>query len=82
MLILILLTKENKMKTKQFKTNIMCGDCIAKVTPVLNESFGENNWQVDIKNPKKILSISIENTTEAAVNEILKKVGYKAEELN
>jgi len=70
------------MKTQQFKTNIMCGDCIAKVTPALNENFGENNWQVDITNPKKILSITSENATETEVNDVLKKVGYKAEELN
>ena len=70
------------MKAKQYKTNIMCGDCIAKVTPVLNEKFGESNWQVDIKNPKKILSITSENATETEVNDVLKKVGYKAEELN
>ena len=70
------------MKTQQFKTNIMCGDCIAKVTPALNENFGENNWQVDIKNPKKVLSITSENATETEVNDVLKKVGYKVEELN
>lgn len=70
------------MKTQQFKTNIMCGDCIAKVTPALNANFGENNWQVDIKNPKKILSITSENATETEVNDVLKKVGYKAEGLN
>ena len=70
------------MKTQQFKTNIMCGDCIAKVTPALNENFGENNWQVDIKNPKEILSVTSENATETEVNDVLKKIGYKAEELN
>ena len=30
-----------EMKNEQFKTNIMCGSCITKVTPVLNEHFGE-----------------------------------------
>lgn len=69
------------MKTKQFKTNIMCGDCIAKVTPVLNEAFGENNWQVDTKDPKKVLTISAENADEKNVQQALEKVGYKAEEL-
>lgn len=69
------------MKTKQFKTNIMCGSCIAKVTPVLNETFGENNWSVDTKDPKKILTISSENGDENNVKDALGKVGYKAEEL-
>jgi len=69
------------MKTKQFKTNIMCGDCIAKVTPVLNEAFGENNWHLDTKNPNKILSVLSENTDERKVKIVLKKAGYKAEVL-
>ena len=65
----------------QVKTNIMCGSCIAKVTPVLNESFGEDHWEVDIKNQKKILTVSTDEANEADVINALKKVGYKAEEL-
>ena len=69
------------MKTIQLKTNIMCGSCIAKVTPVLNETFGENNWEVDIKNPKKILSVSTVDANENDVIKAVEKAGYKAEEL-
>lgn len=69
------------MQTKKFKTNIMCGSCIAKVTPVLNETFGEKNWEVDITDPKKILTLSSDNADEKDVKETLEKVGYKAEEL-
>ena len=69
------------METKKFKTNIMCGSCIAKVTPVLNETFGESNWQVDIKDPKKILTITSGNADEKGVKAALAKVGYKADEL-
>lgn len=69
------------MKLKKFKTNIMCGDCIAKVTPVLNETFGKNNWEVDIKDPKKILTVSAGNADEKNVKSALEKVGYRAEEL-
>jgi copper chaperone len=70
------------METKQFKTNIMCGSCLAKVTPALNETFGENNWEVDTQHPKKILTVSAGDIN---VNEIIKtlgKAGYKAEEIN
>ncbi|MEO5649686.1 MAG: heavy-metal-associated domain-containing protein [Ginsengibacter sp.] len=69
------------MKTKQFKTNIMCGSCIAKVTPVLNEAFGETNWKVDTQNPKKILTVSTENSVESDLIKALEKLGYKAEEI-
>ncbi len=68
------------MKTIQLKTNIMCGSCIAKVTPVLNEEIGEGNWKVDTQNPKKILTV----LTESNLNDVIKavkKAGYKAEEL-
>lgn len=69
------------MQTKQFKTNIMCGSCIAKVTPILNEMVGENNWKVDTQDPKKILTVNKEDTKENDIMNALQKVGYKAEEL-
>ncbi|MBS1748979.1 MAG: heavy metal transport/detoxification protein [Flavobacterium psychrophilum] len=69
------------MKTVEVKTNIMCGSCIAKVTPVLNETFGEGNWKVDTQNPKKVLTVSAENPTEEEVKKAVEKAGYKAEEL-
>ncbi len=69
------------MKTKQYKTNIMCSSCIAKVTPVLNETFGEKNWEVDIKDPKKILTVSSDSLDERNVKATLEKAGYKAEEV-
>jgi copper chaperone len=69
------------MKNKQFKTNIMCGSCLSKVTPVLNETFGESNWKVDTQDPKKILTVSAEDANETDVIEAVEKAGYKAEEL-
>ena len=69
------------MKTIEVKTNIMCGSCIAKVTPVLNETFGQDNWKVDTQNPKKILTVSAEDATETDVIKAVEKAGYKAEEL-
>lgn len=66
----------------EFTTNIMCSSCIAKVTPVLNEVIGENNWKVDILNPKKTLSIISENASESQVISALQKIGYKAELIN
>lgn len=66
----------------EFKTNIMCGSCIAKVTPLLNEVVGENKWSVDTQNPKKILSINSDNVNEADLANALNKIGYKAELIN
>jgi copper chaperone len=68
------------MEKLLFKTNIKCDGCIAKVTQSLNEVAGENNWQVDIADPAKILTVTgTANTT--SIIESLQKVGYKAEKL-
>ncbi len=69
------------MKTVQLKTNIMCGSCIEKVTPVLNKELGENNWKVDIQNPKKVLTVTADNVDKKDVINAVEKAGYKAEEL-
>lgn len=60
----------------------MCGSCIAKVTPVLNEVAGENNWKVDITGPKKVLTVTTENLGEQDVIKAVEKAGYKAEALS
>lgn len=59
----------------------MCGSCIAKVTPTLNEVIGEGNWQVDTLNPKKVLTVTTEDLDQTEVIEAVQKAGYKAEEL-
>ena len=59
----------------------MCGSCIAKVTPVLNETIGENKWKVDTANPKKVLTVTTENLDETDVIKAVEKAGYKAESL-
>ncbi len=69
------------MKTIEVKTNIMCGSCIAKVTPTLNKEVGEGNWKVDTQNPKKILTVSTDELSEDEVIKAVEKAGYKAEKV-
>ncbi len=69
------------MKTIEVKTNIMCGSCIAKVTPTLNETIGEANWIVDTQNPKKILTVSTVELDEIEVIGAVERAGYKAEKI-
>lgn len=64
----------------KFKTNIKCSGCIATVTPHLNESIGEGNWQVDLNSPSKVLSVDTD-ISEEKVRAIVEKAGYKAEQL-
>jgi copper chaperone len=67
------------MKTYQFKTNIMCSSCVAKVTPHLDEAADIREWKVDTANPKKILTVQTENLDEQEVVALVNKAGYKAE---
>lgn len=68
------------METLKFKTNIKCGGCVAAVTPHLNEVAGENNWQVDLADDRRLLSVSAD-VTPAEVEKALVNAGYKGERL-
>lgn len=68
------------MNTIKFKTNINCGACVNKVTPVLNSDTNISQWNVDTQHPDKILTVE-GNITADKVVESLKNIGYKAEEI-
>jgi len=68
------------MERLKFKTNIKCSGCIAKVTVNLNESAGEGNWEVDLNNPAKVLTIKGEATA-AKIKEAVERAGYHAEKI-
>lgn len=62
----------------QFKTNINCGGCIARVTPFLNENKDIKKWDVNTADPAKILTVETEVLTEADVVALVKKAGFSA----
>lgn len=69
------------MKTTRFKTTIKCSGCVETVTKPLNETVGENNWEVDLNDPSRVLTIK-GDVSESAIRNALQQVGYKAEKLN
>jgi len=74
------MTIENK--NLQFKTNINCGGCLAKVTPFLNEADGICHWEVDTINKDKILSVHSDGITKEEVIQKVQEAGFKIELLN
>ncbi|MBT1690391.1 heavy-metal-associated domain-containing protein [Dawidia soli] len=66
------------MSTQTFNTNIKCSACVAKVTPYLDEVAGAGNWQVDLSQPTRPLTIN-SDADARAVQESLQKAGYRAE---
>lgn len=69
------------MKTLKFKTNIKCAGCLAKVSPSLNETAGEDNWEVDIHTPEKILTVAADEMEESAIILAVKAAGFEAEKV-
>lgn len=70
------------MKQYQFKTNINCGGCVAKVTPILNNNPEVQQWQVDTNNPNKVLTVQSETLQEEEIKALVQKAGFKAEQLS
>ena len=69
------------METLQFKTNINCDGCVAKVTPHLNKETDIKNWKVDTINPQKILTVEMEGISAKEIIKVVSKAGFKAEEV-
>jgi copper chaperone len=69
------------MEEMKFKTTIKCTGCLDKVTPHLNETQGIDDWEVDLKNPDKILTVKVQNASEEDVVKAVKKVGFEIERM-
>jgi copper chaperone CopZ len=70
------------METLNFKTNIKCGNCVAAVTPFLNDIEQLDGWNVDTKSPDRILTVQTTDTRIGdEVRKAIEKAGYKAEPL-
>lgn len=66
------------MKTYQYKTNINCQSCVARVKPELDKLEGVQEWKVETGNKDKILSIKGENLQPQEVEAAVKKAGFTA----
>ena len=73
---------ENRIETFHFKTNINCGGCIAAVKPFLDNAVGLSQWEVDVQNKDKILTVASKGITKEQVVATIENAGYKIELLN
>jgi copper chaperone CopZ len=77
---LLLRRKKNKvMEELKFKTNIKCSGCVANTTPYLNEVAGDGNWNVNVVDPSKILTVTSARGKQNEIIKAVEKAGYKAE---
>ena len=63
--------------TLKFKTNINCMGCVSKVTPELDKLSAIENWEVDIRNKDKVLTVETSSDKESEVIAAVKKAGFK-----
>lgn len=66
----------------QFKTNINCGGCIAKVAPFFNGDKDVKKWKVNTSDPAKILTVETDSLNEAELVLLVKKAGFTATSAN
>ena len=69
------------MEQIKLKTNIKCSGCIASVTPFLDEALGQGNWNVNVADPSKVLTVNLNKEKQEDVIKAVEKAGYKAEAL-
>jgi len=69
------------MENLKFKTNINCTGCLSKVSPQLNNEKGIEEWDVDLNNSQKILTVKSNSTSEEDVVSAVKKVGFNIERI-
>ncbi|MEP0711780.1 hypothetical protein [Algoriphagus sp.] len=69
------------MKTQKFKTNIACGNCLAKVTPLLDSEPKIDSWSVDLQSDDRILTVVSNDITADEVFRTVIKAGFIAKPL-
>ena len=67
------------MKKLEFKTNINCSSCVAKVTPYLEKADSVEQWKVDTANKEKVLTVEGDQVNEKQVVQAVQEAGYKIE---
>lgn len=70
------------MSEVKFKTNIKCSGCLAKVTPHLEGVVGMNDWEVDIVDPAKVLTVDLDTATEQDVKAAVEAAGFTLEKIS
>lgn len=68
------------MESIKFKTNLKCSGCVTKVASGLNELAGEGNWDVDLQNTPKVLTVTAQ-VSDDEIKSVLEENGYEAERI-
>ena len=71
------------MELITYKTNIRNEAALSRIAPYLNKAIGSPNWQVDITDTNRVLTVYSPGViNEAAVIKAVRKAGFKAMNLH
>ncbi|MEI7594765.1 MAG: heavy metal-associated domain-containing protein [Bacteroidota bacterium] len=70
------------MEILKFKTTIKCNGCLSKVEKPLNNFSEIKNWDVDLNNPDRILTVEADNDISEQIIEELEKLDFEIEKIN
>lgn len=65
----------------KFKTNLNCHGCKSSVASYLNEIESITNWDLDLNDDDKVLTVYADGITSDDLIKIIKKAGYHAESM-
>jgi hypothetical protein len=69
------------MKTICFRTNIPDNEAVKKLKPYLDNLNGIVNWNINIEEPGKVLTVKIDGITGKIVAQTIFKAGFRSEEI-
>jgi copper chaperone CopZ len=61
----------------RLRTNLNCSTCVATVTPYLDDEPGVTQWEVDVADPRKMLTVHGEGVSFDRVQAAVAKAGFK-----
>ena len=64
------------MTTKQYKTNLNCGSCVASVKPYLDGDSAIHHWRVDTASPDKTLTVEGDDVGLRHVGALVAEAGF------
>lgn len=66
------------METLKFKTTLKCSGCVAAIKPKMDQLKSVENWEVDLTQPVKILTVEGTELNEKELIDTLKQAGFDA----
>ena len=66
------------METLKFKTTLKCSGCVAAIKPKMDQLKSVENWEVDLTQPVKILTVEGTDLNGKELIDTLKQAGFEA----